>query len=117
MEGRTSFVALPDTAPMAREWAVVCDAPDHAALLTAWELPGQTGVRDRDRLFEAIWSVEPVAVRTAARACAQVAQHLGHTEASPLLYELADDPPPSPPELVRATSLINRVVAYADRLR
>jgi DICT domain-containing protein len=115
--GRTSFVQLPEEAPMAREWAVVCDAPDHAALLTAWELPGQSGVPDRHRLFEAIWSVEPAAVRSASRACAQVAQQLGHAEATPLLYALAEDPPPPPVELIRATSLLNRVVAYVDRLR
>ena len=115
--GRTSYVDLPDDAPMRREWVVVCDAPDHAALLTAWELPGQSSVRDKHRLFEAIWSVEPAAVRSAARACGQVAQQLGHTEAGPLLYELAEDPPPPPVELLRATSLLNRVVAYVDRLR
>jgi len=115
--GRTSMVDLPVDAPMRREWVVVCDAPDHAALLTAWELPGQSSVRDRDRLFEAIWSVEPTAVRSAARACAQVARQLGHVEAAPLLYELADNPPPPPIELLRATSLLNRVVAYVDRLR
>ena len=115
--GRTSYVDLPDDAPMRREWAVVCDAPDHAAFLTAWELPGQSAVRDKDRLFEAIWSVEPIAVRSAARACAQVAVQLGHPEAGPLLYELAEDPPPSSVEVLRATSLLNRVVAYADRLR
>ncbi len=115
--GRTSFVNLPEDAPMRREWVVVCDAPDHAALLTAWELPGQSSVRDRDRLFEAIWSVEPTAVRSAARACAQVARQLGHAEAAPLLYELAENPPPPPIELLRATSLLNRVVAYVDRLR
>ncbi|MEO6509390.1 MAG: DICT sensory domain-containing protein, partial [Nocardioides sp.] len=81
--GRTSFIDLPEDAPMRREWAVVCDAPDHAAFLTAWELPGQSTVRDKDRLFEAIWSVEPLAVRSAARACAQVAVQLGHAEAGP----------------------------------
>ena len=115
--GRTSFVDLPDDAPMRREWAVVCDAPEHAALLTAWELPGQSSVRDKDRLFEAIWSVEPAAVRSAARACAQVAVQLGHAEAGPLLYELAEDPPPPSVEALRATSLLNRVVAYVDRMR
>ncbi len=115
--GRTSYIDLPDDAPMHREWAVVCDAPEHAALLTAWELPGQSSVRDKDRLFEAIWSVEPTAVRSAARACAQVAQQLGHAEAAPLLYELAENPPPPPVELLRATSLLNRVVAYVDRTR
>ena len=112
---RTTFVNLPADAPMRREWAVVCDAPDLPAMLTAWELPGQSTVPDAKRLFESIWTVEPPAVRDAARACAQVAQQLGHPEGAPLLYELADNPPPPPPELRHAASLLNRVVAYVDR--
>ena len=111
----TTFVDLPADAPMRREWAVVCDAPDHAAMLTAWELPGQSGVPDGKRLFESVWTVEPGAVRDAARACAQVAQSLGHPEGGPLLYELAENPPPAPVELLDAASLLNRVVAYVDR--
>ena len=114
---RTTFVRLPDDAPMRREWAVVCDAPDYPAMLAAWELPGQSSVPDRQRLFESIWTVEPAAVRAAARACAQVAQQLGHQDAAPLLYELADTPVPPPVELLQATSLLNRVVAYVDRAR
>ncbi|MEO5709639.1 MAG: DICT sensory domain-containing protein [Nocardioidaceae bacterium] len=114
---RTTFVALPEDAPMRREWAVVCDAPDHAAMLTAWELPGQSDVPDSRRLFESLWTVEPGAVRDAARACAQVAQALGHPEGGPLLYELAENPAPAPVELLDAASLLNRVVAYVDRAR
>ena len=114
---RTTMVDLPEDAPMRREWAVVCDAPDYPAMLTAWELPGQSTVPDRLRLFEAIWTVEPGAVRDAARACAQAAQQLGHPEAAPLLYELADNPAPPPVALLQATSLLNRVVAYVDRAR
>ncbi len=112
---RTTFVNLPADAPMRREWAVICDAPDFPAMLTAWELPGQSTVPEPKRLFESIWTVEPPAVRDAARACAQVAQQLGHPEGAPLLYELADTPPPPPPELRHAASLLNRVVAYVDR--
>jgi DICT domain-containing protein len=112
---RTTFVDLPDDAPMRREWAVVCDAADHAAMLTAWELPGQSVVPDAKRLFEAVWTVEPRAVRDAARACAQVAQSLGHPEGGPLLYELAENPAPAPVELLDVASLLNRVVAYVDR--
>jgi MerR family transcriptional regulator, light-induced transcriptional regulator len=115
--GGTTFVQLPDDAPMRREWAVVCDAPVYPAMLTAWELPGQSSVPDRQRLFECVWTVEPGAVREAARTCAQVAQQFGHDEAVPLLYELADDPPPPPPELLQATALLNRVVAYVDGTR
>jgi DICT domain-containing protein len=114
---RTTMVNLPEDAPMRREWAVVCDAPDYPAMLTAWELPGQSTVPDRQRLFESIWTVEPGAVRDAARACAQVAQQLGHPEGAPLLYELADNPPAPPIELLQAASLLNRVVAYVDRAR
>lgn len=115
--GGTTFVQLPDDAPMRREWAVVCDAPVYPAMLTAWELPGQSSVPDKQRLFECIWTVEPGAVREAARTCAQVAQQFGNEEAVPLLYELADDPPPPPPELLQATALLNRVVAYVDGTR
>jgi DICT domain-containing protein len=110
----TVLVHLPEDAPMRREWAVVCDAPDYPAMLTAWELPGQSTVPDRERLFEAIWTVEPAAVREAARACAQVALQLGHPEAAPLLYELAENPPAPPVEVLRAASLLNRVVSYVD---
>ena len=113
----TTMVDLPEDAPMRREWAVVCDAPDYPAMLTAWELPGQSTVPDRLRLFEAIWTVEPGAVRDAARACAQAAQQLGHPEGAPLLYELADNPAPPPVALLQAASLLNRVVAYVDRAR
>ena len=114
---RTTMVDLPQDAPMRREWAVVCDAPDYPAMLTAWELPGQSTVPDRLRLFEAIWTVQPGAVRDAARACAQTAHQLGHPQAAPLLYELADNPAPPPVALLQATSLLNRVVAYVDRAR
>ncbi len=112
----TTLVHLPPDSPMRREWAVVCDAPDYPAMLTAWELPGQSTVADRTRLFEAIWTVEPAAVRAAARACAQVALQLGYSEAAPLLYELAENPPAPPVELLNATSLLNRVVAYVDAI-
>ena len=114
---RTTMVDLPQDAPMRREWAVVCDAPDYPAMLTAWELPGQSTVPDRLRLFEAIWTVQPGAVRDAARACTQTAHQLGHPQAAPLLYELADNPAPPPAALLQATSLLNRVVAYIDRAR
>jgi len=112
--GDIRLVHLPKNAPMRREWAVVCDAADYPAMLTAWELPGQSTVPPRQRLFEAIWTVEPGAVRSAARACAQVALQLGHSEAAPLLYELAGNPPTPPIELLQATALLNRVVAYVD---
>jgi DICT domain-containing protein len=112
--GGPRLVHLPTDAPMRREWAVVCDAPHFSALLIAWELPAQSTVPDRQRLFEAIWTVQPSAVRDAARTCAQVALQLGHQDAAPLLYDLAENPAAAPAELLNATGLLNRVVAYVD---
>ncbi|HEX2893855.1 MAG TPA: DICT sensory domain-containing protein [Marmoricola sp.] len=109
-------VPLPADAPMRREWTVVCDAPDLSACLTAWELPGQTAVADRDRLFESLWTVDPRAVRDAARVCARVAQTAGVPEAQALLHHLADEPPAVMTDIAGATVLMNRVVAYVDRL-
>lgn len=114
-DGPVRATLEPD-APMRREWAVVCDAADTTACLSAWELPGQTDVPDRDRLFEAVWTVDPTAVRDAARVAASVAATAGVAAAQPLLYDLAD---PVPPRLMKpesVTALFNRVVAYVDRV-
>lgn len=107
---------LADDAPLRREWAVVCDALDSTACLSAWELPGQTSVPDRQRIFEAVWTVDPVAVRDAARVAANVAASAGVLAARPLLYELADTPAPRVTTPTAVTALFNRVVAYVDRL-
>lgn len=111
-------IRVPLTAehPMRREWAVICDAPDVPAVLTAWELPGQTTVPDRHRIFEAVWSIDPKAVRDASRVCAQVAADSGVDEAAPLLYELADDPAPSRTHPAATSLMFNRVLAYVDAL-
>ncbi|MEZ0579101.1 DICT sensory domain-containing protein [Nocardioides sp. MH1] len=107
---------LASDAPLRREWAVVCDARDSTACLSAWELPGQSTVPDRQRVFEAVWTVDPVAVRDAARVCASVAAEAGVLPARPLLYELADAPAPRVTTPTGVTALFNRVVAYVDRL-
>ncbi|MGN6250354.1 MAG: DICT sensory domain-containing protein [Marmoricola sp.] len=109
-------VPLPEDAPMRREWLVVCDSPDLAACLSAWELPGQTTVPDRDREFETVWTIDPRAVRDAARVCARVAHGQGVAEAAPLLHHLAEDPSAAVIDVLGATTLLNRVVSYVDRL-
>ena len=57
------------TAPLTREWAVVCEAPGHAACLAALEQPVARRPRDRARVFEVLWSVEPAVVRSATEIC------------------------------------------------
>lgn len=114
-EERITKVALEDTDPMAKEWTVICDSPGLAAALTAWELPGQGRVADRDRLFESIWTVDPRAVRDAARTSAEVALQRGAADAAPLMYELADTPPLAVADLESVSTMFTRVVAYVDR--
>jgi DNA-binding transcriptional MerR regulator len=109
-------VPLAGDAPMRREWSVVCDAPDLPAALAAWELPGQSAVRDRDRIFESVWTLDPRAVRDAARVCAGVAHEAGAAGAAPVLHALADDPPATATDIVAATTMFGRMVAYVDRL-
>lgn len=115
-DARPVRVPLADDAPMRREWLVVCDAPDLAACLSAWELPGQSTVPDRQREFEAVWTIDPRAVRDAARVCARVAHGQGVGDAAPLLHHLAEDPGATVVDVLGATTLLNRVVAYVDRL-
>lgn len=99
--------------PLAREWAVVCDAAHHAVCLAAWEPPSATPVRDGQRVFEAIWSVEPRVVREAARTCLGIA-----TSVRPSLVEAARpslEPEPAPvtvEQLRLAAAITNRTLSY-----
>jgi len=110
-----TVVGLDADEPMRREWFVICESRELPVVLTAWELPGQADVPDRERMFETIWTVEPGAVRDAARVCARVAQSHGVPAAAPLLYELADEPGPLVADAATVATLFNRVVAYVDR--
>lgn len=112
---RLVTVPLAADEPMRREWFVVCDSRELPVVLTAWELPGQTEVADRDRIFETLWTVEPAAVRDAARTCARIAQQHDVPQAAPLLYQMADEPQPVLADAATVTALFNRVVAYVDR--
>ncbi len=109
-------VPLPKDSPLRREWTIICDSVENTACLSAWELPGQTTVPERHRLFESVWTVDPRAVRDAARVCARVAAENGIAAAAPLLYELATDPAARVSDPAGTTALFNRVVAYVDRL-
>lgn len=111
-------VALPDGAPMHREWTLVCLAADFPALLTAWEIPGQVGVPERDRVFETVWSLESEPARDAARTLAHVVDQAGCDTAEVVRdIDLMRVPDPTRQDLRHATDLFNRVVAYVERVR
>lgn len=100
--------------PVRREWAVVVDSAELPVVLTAWEVPGQDVRADRDRIFESAWSIDPMAVRRAARTCAALAADAGAEGVAPVQYALADDPAPVTADLAAVSALFSRVVAYVD---
>lgn len=113
--GDVRLVSLPPDTPMHREWVVVCDAPDLAVCLSAWELPGQAHTPDSERLFEATWTVDPVAVRRAARVCTSMAVAAGAPGAASLAAEVQDAPRAGHADLDGTIRLFDRFVTYLDR--
>lgn len=106
-----TLVRLDPGAPMLAEWTVVGEGPGLTVALAGWELPGQDHLPERERVFEASWTLEPAAVRDCARVCASVAQSARAPGADRLLDELTGDAV-GPVDPVVATALFNRVVAY-----
>jgi DICT domain-containing protein len=103
-------VPLGDDAPLRREWAVVCDAPDAAACVAGFERPRRRPADER--VFEAVWSVDPGVVRDATTIGAALAR--GADEA--VEVPVGRQPPTDfPAALSRATAVTNRIVAYLDR--
>jgi MerR family transcriptional regulator, light-induced transcriptional regulator len=99
-------VDLPPSAPLRREWVLVCDSADLPACVAAWELPGQEAVPDTRRRFESVWSVDARVVRDAARICAGLAGEWGDVPGGPTPRPSAD--------LLRAQSLFHRFVEHLD---
>jgi len=60
--------------PLAREWAVVCEAPGHGVCLAAMEVAQARRQRDARREFDVVWSVEPALVRAAVEISLKLAQ-------------------------------------------
>lgn len=102
-------VPLLPSAPLRREWAVVCDSPGSAAVLSGWERTGA----ERGRRFEAVWSADPVVVRRAARVGLGLAA-AGNPAADGLVDRLTHDPADPRAVMGRVSALTNRIVAYLD---
>jgi DICT domain-containing protein len=104
-------IAVPFDAPLNREWILVCDSPDHPACVVAWEPAGQAQTRDRERRFEAFWSVDARVVRHAARVCANLSR-LYRPGTPSLLDQLEATPPEASLELRRASAVLDRMLGY-----
>ncbi len=100
--------------PLNREWIVVCDAPDLPACMLAVERPGQEAVRDVRRRFEAVWTVDPRAVRTASRVAAAIADDYRPGWRTAELDLLAQEPARASTDLRRASELLQRTMGYLD---
>jgi DICT domain-containing protein len=109
-------VPIPPDAPLRREWAVVCDGPGAAAVLTGWERPGQEDVPDAQRQYEAVWSAEPSVVRRATQLGLALARRRapGLAALEGVDDLLAEHPDASDEVVRRATAITNRVIAYMD---
>jgi MerR family transcriptional regulator, light-induced transcriptional regulator len=112
-EDELQLVTLPERSPLLREWAVVCDATEAPIALTAWEVPGQVGVPELRRVFEATWTMVPSLVREASRVCADAAADLPGGAA--LVEELAAAAPGDQADPTLAAAFFNRAVAYLDQ--
>lgn len=106
-------VPLPPSAPLLREWVVVCDAPHFAACLAGWERAGQDAA-DPARRFEAFWTVEPDVVRQATSILLGLADETAPGLADRIRAHLAAPAPADVAALRAATALTNRMVAALE---
>jgi MerR family transcriptional regulator, light-induced transcriptional regulator len=112
LPGPLTEIPVPGKSPLRREWALVCDAPDHPACVAGWEHPGQGQHRDRDRIFEVLWSVDPQVVRSAARIGVELAAADAPDLTGQLKARLSGEPGPSSADLHRASSVLERILDY-----
>lgn len=118
-DGLVELPIAPEDA-LGNEWAVIIDAPGYAACLLAWEPPGQEaergGAEDRDRRFEAIWTLDPEVTRQAATTAARLAGRCDAAVGERFAGLLAERPLAMERPAPALTALTNRIVRYLDDL-
>jgi DICT domain-containing protein len=107
--GTPDEVALDGRSDLLREWVVVCDSERFAACLVGWERPQ---ARNRERTFEAFWTLDRAITREAARVCVGLARRLAPDLTGGLSDLLADTPPRADSDLQAATELATRMTDY-----
>jgi DICT domain-containing protein len=98
--------------PLAREWAIVFDAPGACACMAGWEIPAVQALPDRSRRFEVLWSPEPEVVHAAALVAAELIATLAPAVADPLAALLDRPAEPTAPQLRAAAALAHRMLGY-----
>jgi hypothetical protein len=98
---------------VAREWAVICDAPGLSVCLVGAERPGGGRGLGAGRSFEVLCTMEPVAVREAARTAAAIAMD-GAPALAERLARLREPAATSREGLRSSTALTNRILAYLE---
>jgi DICT domain-containing protein len=108
-------IPVGDGEPLRREWVVACVAAGHAACLAAWEPAAERERAERERRFEAIWTVEPAIVAEAVRTCATIAARHVPALAETVLAHLDAAPVPAAADQLRlAAAITNRTLALVD---
>ena len=90
---------------------MIVDAPGYAACLVGWEPPDST---PRERVFEAVWTMDPSVVRRAAQVGAALAAPSAPEWSERLLSMLADRPLAVESPTPGLTALTNRMLGYLD---
>ncbi len=108
-------VPVPVDSPINREWSLVCDSSEYPGCVVGWERPGDPEDGDRGRVFETLWSVEPLVVRDAARICAQLSEDFLPGSPFPHWDMLEGAPPRASAETRRASGVLDRMLQYLSR--
>jgi len=100
--------------PVRREWVLLCDGPNFSACVAGWEHPSRSGRRDRDRTFETVWTVDPVAVRSATRVGIELVRGVDPEGARRIDESLPGVGGGASADLIQATALFGRILDYAQ---
>ena len=100
---------------LGNEWAVVVDAPGYGAcLLGVGAAAARQQVPDRERIFEAIWTLDPRVVRRAAQVAATLARRADAALGDRIEALLAERPLAMEQPAPALTAVTNRIVGYLD---
>jgi DICT domain-containing protein/predicted DNA-binding transcriptional regulator AlpA len=105
-QGAPAELPIDRSHPVSREWALICEAPEHGACMVAWEPPGRSAPGDPEREFELLLSVEPAVVREAAETATALAAPLAPEVAEQARGHLERMAPPKPESQLRLSGAI-----------